>query len=151
MMNKQTIFNIAYLLIVVAAASIFCFSMNVKKETLPVQKADIKKEKPDFDETCFTSIKKDTFIHLLQKAYDKSVDVNEKSGKIEISYTAPDQHAPDFYNGNDALLKYDLDDFGFKISKINTGLILTLKNKDNALNIPNDILIRLMAKYKLAQ
>ncbi len=146
-MNKHNRLKTGLLIVACLIGLVFYFFFSVQKENSP-ELQTVKKEKADFDENCYTRLKKDTLISLLKAAHRKpaEITIKENGHTLEITLTASPDSAPAFYNGNDALLQYDLDDFGFKISKTNTGLLIRFRSEEDAVNVPNDVLIKLIPK-----
>lgn len=93
-------------------------------------------------------MKTDTFVMLLHQAYGTLVTDKKENNKLEIEIKA-NELTKDFFNGNDAILKFGLNDFGFDI-KYNPQdkslkAAFNIQN-GNGVNVPNDVLIKLMDK-----
>lgn len=145
-MNKHTILNIILLVITISFASIIYAFCYVKKEPTTRQGTPIEKEVDEYNESCYTSIKKDTLIHLLNVVYGKSILLKEKASTLEFSFVTSNQSAPAFYNGNQDLLNYKLDDHGFQITPTSSGLTVKFTQNNGAINVPNDILLKLVSR-----
>ncbi len=147
-MNKHNALKITAFIVCTLIALVLSFSFMVKKEIPDVNNTMIKKEKAVFDETCMTRMQKDTLIKLMSIAYAGGISNKEDGDALLFTYTANDQSAPELYNGNEALTEFDLNDHGFEIKKNEKGLTLTLECRHATVPVPNDILIRLLSKYK---
>ncbi|RQO31554.1 hypothetical protein DBR32_06240 [Taibaiella sp. KBW10] len=93
-------------------------------------------------------VKTDTFIRLLNSAYHPNVKTAIADSQLVVSIEGANEITKDFYNGNEALLKYELNQFGFKISydKNNNSVYAKFKIQNNAVPVPNDILIKIADK-----
>ncbi|WP_129019827.1 MULTISPECIES: hypothetical protein [Edaphocola] len=93
-------------------------------------------------------IKTDTFVRLVQTAYQPNIKTEVVDSQLLVTLSGANEITRDFYNGNAALLKYDLNQFGFKITydKNNNTVYATFKIKNNAIPVPNDILIKIVDK-----
>jgi hypothetical protein len=96
----------------------------------------------------YNLIKTDTFVALLHKAYGNLITDKKENNKLMIEMK-PDAMTKDFYNSNDALLKFGLNDFGFDI-KYNPQdkslkAVFNIQAQDG-IAVPNDVLIKLMDK-----
>lgn len=145
-MNKHTILNIILLVITISFASIIYAFCYVKKEPTTRKGTPIEKEVDEYNESCYTLIKKDTLIHLLNVVYGKSILLKEKASTLEFSFVTSNQSAPAFYNGNQDLLNYKLDDHGFQITLTSSGLTVKFTQNNGAINVPNDILLKLVSR-----
>ncbi len=101
-----------------------------------------------FGASNFNVMKTDTFVMLLHQAYGSLVTEKRVQNKLEVTMSA-NELTKDFFNGNDALLKFGLSDFGFDI-KYNPQdkslkAIFNIQSGDGV-NVPNDVLIKLMDK-----
>ena len=101
-----------------------------------------------FGTSNYNLMKTDTFVALLHKAYGSSITDSIAANKLTIGIKGNEQ-AKDFFNSNDAILKFGLSDFGFDI-KYNqqdksVKAIFNIQN-GNGVNVPNDVLIKLMDK-----
>lgn len=93
-------------------------------------------------------VKTDTFIRLLNSAYHPNIKTNITDSQLVVDLAGANEITKDFYNGNEALLKYDLNQFGFKVvyDKNNNSLYAKFKIKNGAVPVPNDILIKIVDK-----
>lgn len=95
-----------------------------------------------------TWIKVDTFINLVQKAYHPNVEANTASNLLVVFIKNANTVAQDFYNGNESLLKYRINDHDFEIDydKHNNNVVGRFKIKDRLVAVPNDVLIKVIDK-----
>ena len=93
-------------------------------------------------------VKTDTFVHLVRQAYQPNVNIQSIDSQVLVTLSGANEITKDFYNGNTDLLKYDLNQFGFKIryDKNNNTVYATFKIKNNAVPVPNDVLIKIVDK-----
>jgi len=114
-------------------------------------KADTEKiltKDADFGKENITWIKTDTFINLVAKAYHPNVETNIASNLLVVFIKNANTVAQDFYNGNEALLKYRINDHDFEIDydKHNNNVVGRFKTKGNLVAVPNDVLIKVIDK-----
>lgn len=102
----------------------------------------------EFNNENLNLIKIDTIENLLNKTYGSQITIKHSNSLMEIILTANENILKDFYNGNEALLKYSLNDYNFELIKEENKQQLKgrFKIKDGGIFIPNDILIRLIEK-----
>lgn len=96
----------------------------------------------------YNSMKTDTFAVLVSKAYSGQVNVKQANGMLELEIKG-EGPAREFYNGNEALLKFRLSDHGFELQYLPEARSLKASfriDEKNGVNVPNDILIKLMDK-----
>ncbi len=149
MMNKHLAFKAILFSAAGVAAILLSFLFRINNDPAHDTTKSIQQGNAAFDQQCYTAMKKDTFVHLLTIAYGNAINLQEHSNELQIKFTGPDQSLPDFYNGNESLLKTDAGDAGFKITRNEDALDVVFKLNDEAVNVPNDILIKLLPKYKL--
>ncbi|MCC7030184.1 MAG: hypothetical protein IT257_07760 [Chitinophagaceae bacterium] len=149
MMNKHFAFKAVLFAVAGVAALLLCFLFRIKNDPAHDTTKSIQPGNAGFDQQCYTAMKKDTFVQLLTIAYGSAINLQEHADELQIKYTGSDQSLPDFYNGNEILLKTDAVDAGFKITRSEGALDLAFKLNGEAVNVPNDILIKLLPKYKL--
>ncbi len=112
-----------------------------------VDKQSVTKAAP-FGTGNYNLIKTDTFVALLHQAYGDLITDSKAENKLTILMKG-NEMSKDFYNGNEAILKFGLPDFGFDI-KYNqqdksVKAIFSIQPQ-NGVNVPNDVLIKLMDK-----
>lgn len=95
-----------------------------------------------------TWIKTDTFINLVEKAYHPNVTTNIASNLLVVFIKNANTVAQDFYNGNESLLKYRINDHDFEIDydRHNNNVVGRFKTKNNLVAVPNDVLIKVIDK-----
>jgi len=101
-----------------------------------------------FGSSNFNQMKTDTFVALVQTAYGELVSHKIEARKLVMDMKA-NELTKDFFNGNDALLKFGLSDFGFDIKYNPEQKALHAVfaiSEQNGVNVPNDVLIKLMDK-----
>jgi isocitrate dehydrogenase kinase/phosphatase len=111
---------------------------------------DLKDAKPkmEFNEAYCNTMITDTFSKLVLSAYPSFATVTKRNNVLHVSIKGAGALTQDFYNGNDNLLKYSLDDFGFDIKylKESKSIEADFKLLQNGVTVPNDVLLRLAAK-----
>jgi hypothetical protein len=102
----------------------------------------------DFGKENITWIKTDTFINLVEQAYHPNAETNIASNLLVVFIKNANTVAQDFYNGNETLLKYRINDHNFEIDydKHNNNVVGRFKIKDNLVAVPNDVLIKVIDK-----
>jgi hypothetical protein len=101
-----------------------------------------------FGASNYNVMKTDTFIALVHNAYGDLVTYKIEGKKLEMDMKA-NELTKDFFNGNDALLKFGLSDFGFDIKYNPEEKLMKAQFKiieQNGVHVPNDVLIKLMDK-----
>lgn len=137
----QLIFFSVAVLIAAVMCSLFTMSRNAVTEQVVVPPAP-------FGTSNFNLIKTDTFVTLVHNAYGDLVTYKIEDGKLEMEMKA-NELTKDFFNGNDALLKFGLSDFGFDIKYNPEQKSMKAQFKitgQNGVNVPNEVLIKLMDK-----
>ena len=102
-----------------------------------------------FGSNNYNVMKTDTFTALVSRAYGSFTQPKTENGILELDIKNANELTKDFFNGNDALLKFKLSDFGFefKYNPEDQSLKALFKiNEQNGVNVPNDVLIKLMDK-----
>jgi hypothetical protein len=137
----QMIFFAVALVIAGAMYFLFTISRNAATEQTVAPPAP-------FGPANYNQMKTDTFVALVHNAYGDLVTYKIEDRKLVMDMKA-NELTKDFFNGNDALLKFGLSDFGFDI-KYNTeakSMQAQFKiSEQNGVNVPNDVLIKLMDK-----
>jgi hypothetical protein len=149
MMNKHFAFKAVLFSLACAVALLLSFLFRVKNESPAAVAKSVQQGSDQFDANCYTTMKKDTLIQLLNIAYGSAIQINGHEDELQVRYTAADQAVAEFYNGNDKLLKTETAQFGFKLSQQEGVAEIVFKCNADAVNVPNDLLIRLVPRYKL--
>lgn len=137
----QLIFTGLAVAIAVAAGLIATLLRNTATEQTVEQSSS-------FGSNHFNSMKTDTFAVLVSKAYDGPATVKQANGMLEVEIKG-EGPAREFYNGNEALLKFRLNDHGFELKYLPETQSLKASfriDEKDGVNVPNDILIKLMDK-----
>jgi hypothetical protein len=102
----------------------------------------------NFNAEHYNYIYVDTFVELLQKAYGQQVNTVMHTNELKVNIEGAGIVTKDFYNGNDALLDINYDDFGFKFdyNKNTNALQALFRIKDGAIPVPNDVMIKIIDK-----
>ncbi len=102
----------------------------------------------EFNEEHFNYIIVDTFVNLLRNAYGESITSTIEKDKLKVQMTNAGAVTRDFYNGNDKILDLGLSDYGFKIKfdKNENKIDATFVIKNEAVPVPNDVMIKLLDK-----
>lgn len=92
-------------------------------------------------------IKVDTFLSLVHKAYGGIVTSTIDNNKLSIDLKG-NELTKDFFNSNNQLLQFGLNDFGFKIdyNPEQKSLLAVFLIKANAVQVPNDVMIKILDK-----
>jgi hypothetical protein len=101
-----------------------------------------------FGASNYNLMKTDTFVMLLHQAYGGLIADKREGNKLMVEMKA-NELTKDFFNGNDAILKFGLNDFGFdiKYNPQDKSLKAIFEiQEQNGVNVPNDVLIKLMDK-----
>jgi hypothetical protein len=140
--NSSILFIIVALLL--AGALYFLFKI---KKTYNAEMVETKTQ-ANFEKTNVNIMKVDTFVMLVNKAYGANASVSKADGRLQVSMTNANQVTKDFFNGNDALLKCKMDenDFEIKYSESPKSMHAEFKIKDGGVNVPNDVLIKMIDK-----
>jgi hypothetical protein len=101
-----------------------------------------------FGTSNYNLMKTDTFVALLHRAYGNLIKDTMADNKLTVEMKGSEM-SRDFFNSNDALLKFSLTDFGFDI-KYNqqdksVKAVFSIQ-AGNGVNVPNDVIIKLMDK-----
>ncbi len=90
----------------------------------------------------------DTFTHLVSKAYHPHSETNLTENVLIVNIKNANTLAQDFYNGNEVLLTFKLNQHNFEINydRHNNVVSGRFKVKDNLAAVPNDVLIKLVDK-----
>lgn len=137
----QLIFFSVAVLIAAAMYFLFTISRNAATEQVVAPPAP-------FGASNVNLMKTDTFVTLVHNAYGNLVTYKIEDGKLLMEMKA-NELTKDFFNGNDALLKFGLSDFGFDIKYNPEEKSMKAQFKiteQHGVYVPNDVLIKLMDK-----
>ncbi len=101
-----------------------------------------------FGSNNYNVMKTDTFVALVNRAYGSFITQKTENGILALDINA-NELTKDFFNGNDALLKFKLGDHGFELTYNPEAHSLKARfkiNEQNGVTVPNDVLIKLMDK-----
>jgi hypothetical protein len=110
--------------------------------------ADVEMRGAQFGKQHYNTLKVDTFVNLLQQAYGSLVRVQQESQQLKVTLNA-NELTRDFFNSNDAILKWSTSDYGFEIrynQEQKSVAALFNVSDQRGVNVPNDVLIKLMDK-----
>jgi hypothetical protein len=150
-MKKNTTISIFYFIIAatIAVLTFWIARHSASPSTLiaPTKAIEV------FSENNGNYIVADTFIMLVNKAYDGIATVNKTNTNITINMQNANIITKDFFNGNDKLLNCTVDKNGFdiKYNTIDKSLVANFKLKQNAVFVPNDVMIKLIDKTSNAK
>ncbi|WP_118949792.1 hypothetical protein [Taibaiella helva] len=102
-----------------------------------------------FSANSYNTMKTDTFAALVARVYGNAATFKQEEGVLALELKKEGEQARDFFNDNDALLKFRLSQQGFELQYQQGSPSLTARfriNEQNGVNIPNDVLIRLTDK-----
>lgn len=102
-----------------------------------------------FSSNSYNTMKTDTFTALVTRAYGNAATFKQEEGVLALELKKEGEQARDFFNGNDALLKFRLNQHGFELQYQPGSSSMTARfriNEQNGVNVPNDVLIRLTDK-----
>ena len=88
----------------------------------------------------------DSFIKIAQLAYQPNLNISKQEEQLELILKNKDNELSEFYNHNEELL--DIKRKGFKIKKEEDVLTASFQIKDNAVNVPNDVLINIAKRIQ---
>jgi hypothetical protein len=146
------IFNIriVYLLLCIGISVIVFLFFHASKEVSVPKKMPIDKVMAKgFTSSNYTIIRVDTFLNVIRIVYKDLAIIDSTSNSITLTINDINQQAYSFYNGNENLLKFKLNDFGFEISNDTRSKKLNIQFEihDNGINVPNDVMIQLTKRY----
>lgn len=95
-----------------------------------------------------TWIKVDTFIALVTKAYHPNAQTTLANNLLIVNIKNANTMAQDFYNGNEALLQFKINQHNFEINYDQHNKVVSgrFKIKDSLAAVPNDVLIKVVDK-----
>ncbi|PSK94032.1 hypothetical protein [Taibaiella chishuiensis] len=133
------------LLALVLGSALYFFFTHTDNSPAP----PVTEHAPAFGPDNFNVMKLDTFVALVRSNY-AGVTIQPREDKVLDLSVKIDKNAPgSFFNNNDALLQYKLNDYGFDI-KYNPGeevvRALFRIDEQQGVPVPNDVLLRLTGK-----
>lgn len=131
---------------VIIAISVYLFAKTQMNKSIPTEDTAITSS--ELSASHYNMVHVDTFIALVNSAYEQNVTQEKSNDQLIVNIKNQEHLAKSFFNGNDALLSYDLSDYGFDIKYNNQSTTAIFKIKDGGITVPNDVLIRLVAKYQ---
>lgn len=145
---KATPLKIILVLVAVAITAGLVSWLKISKTNAEAETEKIEIANNTFSEDHFNLMNPDTFAALINRVYQPNVTTQIRGDKLLVSLQGANAITKDFFNGNDALLKEKLSDNGFEITydKNNNGVESTFLIKDNAVAVPNDVLIKIADK-----
>lgn len=144
-MRNKTNIIIFILALLVVGTVLAITKISINRNAVAVQEQEIENS---FTEEQYNMVKLDTFIHLLHKAYDPNISTQITKNQLIVELKNANQITKDFFNGNDALLKYSIEDFGFelKYNKDNNNIHSIFAIKKEAIAVPNDVMMKIVDK-----
>lgn len=141
--NNYKIFLILLSLLMVGG-SILWTSFRIDRENENVV-TNIQNE--SFNQQHYNYIVLDTFVHLLKQAYPTAT-TNQVQNKLFVIIENSGALTKDFFNGNDKILDLTENDYGFNIAYKSAAnkVEATFMIKNNAVPVPNDVMIKLVDK-----
>jgi hypothetical protein len=146
MQNSSRKWQLVFTALAVVIAGVMCLvfarSRNAAEEQVVAPPAP-------FGSNNYNVMKTDTFVALVNQAYSGLVTQKTEDGILELQLRNANELTKDFFNGNDALLRFKLNDHGFELNYNPEAQSLTARfkiNERNGVNVPNDVLIKLMDK-----
>lgn len=140
--TKIIIFSLATILVI---AAVIYSKFAIKRSEIKASEQIINAR---FNDAHLNLIRIDTFENLLTNTYKEQIEIKRSGTLMEVSLKNYNNANKDFYNGNEALLQYTLNDHNFEIKIVDEFQNINgrFKLKDGGVFVPNDILIRLIEK-----
>jgi|GEM_PF-1471464 len=136
-------------IILLSIGIVLCFSAiifgKINKSSF-VQTLERPKMDDDFETNNFNVIDVDSFIKITQAIYKTELSVIRQDGELLMSLKSKENDLSSFYNNNESLLK--VRKHGFKITQENSILTASFQVKNNAVNVPNDVLINIAKRIQ---
>lgn len=132
------------ILITIGLVALVRYDMNTMKPD--AEKVLLKDDAFGIDNLVWMNV--DTFSNLVSKAYHPNVETTLANSLLIVNIKNANTIAQDFYNGNEALLKFKINEHNFEISYDQHNKLVTgrFKIKDNLVAVPNDVLIKVVDK-----
>lgn len=138
----QMIFTGLALVIAIAAYLIFAGSRHAST-------GQVAEPPASFGSNNYNIMKTDTFTALISRVYGSQAGYSIHEGILEIDIKNTPLETRDFFNGNEALLPFRMNDHGFELH-YNSGdkslKALFKINEQKGVNVPNDVLLKLIEK-----
>lgn len=102
-----------------------------------------------YSEHHYNTLILDTFIQLNKKAYGELITINQTNGELIVSLKNTNKLGTDYYNNNSQLTSLKYIENGFEVINDEKNNIVTAKfmiQKNQFVNVPNDVIISLMYK-----
>lgn len=102
-----------------------------------------------YSEHHYNTLILDTFIQLNKKAYGELITINQTDGELIVSLKNTNKLGTDYYNNNSQLTSLKYIENGFEVINDEKNNIVTAKfmiQKNQFVNVPNDVIISLMYK-----
>jgi len=138
----QLIFSSIALVIAAGACLLFAGSRNMPA-------GQVVEPPAPFGSSHYNAMKTDTFVALVQAAYGQLATTGITGNTLVVDMPDANELAKDFFNGNDALLRFGMSDHGFEIryNPEQKSLKASFRiSEQGGVNVPNDVLIKLMDK-----
>jgi hypothetical protein len=140
--------KIAMVLFAIALAiSVAAYAL-VRVQPQKANVADAATIEKSFTDNHYNAMIVDTFAMLIAKAYPQLATTQQSGGVLIVQLQEASAITKDFFNGNDALLTQKISDNGFEIKydatnkKVEAKFAIT----NNAVHVPNDVMIKIMDK-----
>jgi hypothetical protein len=144
-MKPSKISMILFATVLLIGAAAYAFVRVQPQKAKVIDAATIEKS---FTENHYNAMIVDTFTMLIAKAYPQLATSQQSGGVLSVQLQEASAMTKDFFNGNDELLSKKLNDNGFEIKydaankKVEAKFAIT----NNAVNVPNDVMIKIMDK-----
>lgn len=102
-----------------------------------------------YSEHHYNTLILDTFIQLNKKAYGELITIDQTDGELIVSLKNTNKLGTDYYNNNSQLTSLKYIENGFEVINDEKNNIVTAKfmiQKNQFVNVPNDVIISLMYK-----
>lgn len=145
MQNNNRRWQLIFFVLAIVIAAVMYFMFTISRHTATEQ---VVAPPAPFSPNNVNLMKTDTFVMLIREAYGTLVACTIEDKKLKLDMKA-NELTRDFFNGNDALLKFGLSDFGFDIKynaeEKSMKAVFDI-TEQNGVHVPNDVLIKLMDK-----
>ncbi len=149
MTNRQTKRKYLYFAVGLLIVALLYYILSPKATKTPIiAEQTISTGSNAFSNQTATRIWADTFKALVYRAYPSFTNCKKVNNILQVNLAGANALTPDFFNGNEALLKYKINDFGFAIQYDSPNKILKADFliEQESINVPNDVLLRLIGK-----
>lgn len=142
---KNNVFPLLLLAAAAVLAIAFVMGVSTKRSFQPNLKLDLQLGS-NFDVRHVTAIRRDSFMALATRAYGSLLSTTTHGDTLIMTLSNANQLGKDFYNSNHPLLKMKLKDAGFEIKENEAAVTGYFLNKNNSVQVPNDVLVKMMDK-----